>query len=707
MAPSFCRINVPSYRRELQSNKRVGGWSLTVEKRFAWLHGLVVFAGVLLVYWFTLPREITFEDAGLFQMVCHLGGIGHPPGYPLFTLLCKPFVGLPIWGEPSVLPGNLLSALFASACVAVFHQICFRLTGDRLVAYCAAFAYGFSATFWSQAIIIEVYTLAALMFMISWRILIAFDESRSNRYWYLFCGSVGLALSNHWPLMVLSMPALVAFAWPMMTDLMDRARAARFWLLSVLCFAAGLTPYLSLVIDQSPEIAMIGAPSTLEEFAEYINRSIYSDSDAAATGFDRVLIAGWLLRESILQMGVVGVVFILPGVAASVRRLPLHYNVSLLLLWVGTTFVLNLLLEFQYDFDNLAIFKPYPIIAWASVAFLYAMGVRSVTDMVSRWLGNAERREYLHAMVIVVAISVVLFSNFATNDRHEDRVAANYGRAVLASVPPDSLVLLNGDHEVHVVGYLRLVEGIRQDVEVRHWADLLFANRLGNPLDGEEEKRERIKRFVSKTDRPVVSLSDIVRPAVDYGLLLLLDRGGTGGYGITPELLVFRDHVLQLYGSGYLRDPYEKMLAVQWIVSFARHHVGWRRADPGCPRAVCGAIDRLGQTFPGKLGILEASVGHVTNAAERGELLSLAEQALGEVPSFIRKERLAYFYELYGRLLLDEPGETARAVRFFERSIDAWPAPRNRSICQLRNVLHRIGKPTELIEQRFPGAACK
>ena len=56
----------------------------------AWAVG--VFVILIGIYVLTMPQSITLEDAGLFQMVCHGGGIGHPPGYPLFILGCQAFV---------------------------------------------------------------------------------------------------------------------------------------------------------------------------------------------------------------------------------------------------------------------------------------------------------------------------------------------------------------------------------------------------------------------------------------------------------------------------------------------------------------------------------------------------------------------------------------------------------------------------------------
>jgi hypothetical protein len=56
---------------------------------------LLVFPVTLSLYLVTMPQAITLEDVGLFQMICHQGGIGHSPGYPLFILSWQAFVILP------------------------------------------------------------------------------------------------------------------------------------------------------------------------------------------------------------------------------------------------------------------------------------------------------------------------------------------------------------------------------------------------------------------------------------------------------------------------------------------------------------------------------------------------------------------------------------------------------------------------------------
>ena len=103
---------------------------MTAEDRMPLAAGvLLVFLVTLFVYLTTMPASITLEDAGLFQMICHEGGIGHPPGYPAFVLACQAFVNLPFF-DNSVLAGNLLSAVFAAAACAVVVPVVFELVLD-------------------------------------------------------------------------------------------------------------------------------------------------------------------------------------------------------------------------------------------------------------------------------------------------------------------------------------------------------------------------------------------------------------------------------------------------------------------------------------------------------------------------------------------------------------------------------------------------
>ena len=70
-------------------------------------------------------------------------------------------------------------------------------------------------TFWSQSIITEVYSLNVLLnlclLLFALRISLNFNQAHKTlhaapRDFFLFSITLGLALSNHWPLTVLALP---------------------------------------------------------------------------------------------------------------------------------------------------------------------------------------------------------------------------------------------------------------------------------------------------------------------------------------------------------------------------------------------------------------------------------------------------------------------------------------------------------------------
>ena len=136
--------------------------------------------GPLALYVATLPRTVVLEDDGLFLMAgVHLG-VAHPPGYPIYTLIVHLFTRLP-FGEPAFL-GHLSSAVLgALACGAVY--ACARLLGASLpAALTAAWLFGVSEQFWSQAIITEVYTLNALLFFATWALVLLGARDPQRRW---------------------------------------------------------------------------------------------------------------------------------------------------------------------------------------------------------------------------------------------------------------------------------------------------------------------------------------------------------------------------------------------------------------------------------------------------------------------------------------------------------------------------------------------
>jgi len=178
-------------------------------QRADWLCGaiaaLIAFAGYA---WTTAP-SVTMLDAGEFLVAAQHFGVPHPTGYPLWTLLAWLFHFLPLgnvaWelalfsGVCGALAVGLATMLIRNSALWILHRT--DSTARTAASVCAislglVFAYSFSM--WSQAVIVEVYTLHALLmglYLTSLYVWLRRPEKLSGIYWTFFTFS--LAFSNH------------------------------------------------------------------------------------------------------------------------------------------------------------------------------------------------------------------------------------------------------------------------------------------------------------------------------------------------------------------------------------------------------------------------------------------------------------------------------------------------------------------------------
>src|SRR5437660_9230440 len=75
--------------------------------------------GFLLVYLRTLCPTVYLGDVGEIATAIASGGVAHPPGYPVFSLLGRLFLWLP-FGEPAFRIGCLVALAGAGAVAALY-----------------------------------------------------------------------------------------------------------------------------------------------------------------------------------------------------------------------------------------------------------------------------------------------------------------------------------------------------------------------------------------------------------------------------------------------------------------------------------------------------------------------------------------------------------------------------------------------------------
>lgn len=162
------------------------------------------------MYWRTLLPVFDLGDTGSFQTVVSDPLILPRHAYPLYFALGKLLIAVTRLDPPFAM--NLLSAIFGAAAVAAFAWLAWELTGSALAGLWTGLLLAGSYTFWSQAIIAEVYSLElffdAVVFIaaIRWWKRPGYGRLAWLYVWY------ALSFGNHLS-MILLMPALVWLLW--------------------------------------------------------------------------------------------------------------------------------------------------------------------------------------------------------------------------------------------------------------------------------------------------------------------------------------------------------------------------------------------------------------------------------------------------------------------------------------------------------------
>jgi len=202
-----------------------------------------VFSGELLalvtfiVYLLTLcPGIYGFDSAELATGV-YTQGIVHPPGFPLYMLIGKLFILLPI--STIIFRLNLMSAFFAAASVYFLYRVLAVLFQPKWVAWTATAFLGFSIYFWQMSVVAEVYTLHTFFLTLELYLLFRWRKAGNSRLLVLFAFVYGLSLTNH----TTGFFFAPGFAWLIVSSKYWKWKPDWHWAAAIACFVISLLPY--------------------------------------------------------------------------------------------------------------------------------------------------------------------------------------------------------------------------------------------------------------------------------------------------------------------------------------------------------------------------------------------------------------------------------------------------------------------------------
>jgi tetratricopeptide (TPR) repeat protein len=400
--------------------------------------------GVFVLYVIGACRTIYVGDSGELVAAVYTLGIPHPSGYPLYVLLGKLWTLLVPVGSIAFRM-SLFSAACAAVSVALLHRLARRLGLTPSAAATGALLFAVAPSFWGEANIQRVYALNAVFVLLAASAAVEWHASRRDRDLVLAALFCGLGATNH-TFMALMAAAIGVFA---LVTAPRRALRLRLIAATAAAFVAGLVPYLYLPIRSrmNPRLDW-GNPETLAAFRDVVLRRDFWGRAWIEGPGDLLTIFGDYFTSLWSELLVVGTLLAVVGAVMGRRRLP----VLLPLLVMAVNF---LAVAFHGSRSDIFIWHRYYIPSYAMAALLAAIGTDAAITRLPR------------ARWIVLAIPLAgLVINFRELDRSRYRIAEDFSRRLLQTIPPGAHLSASDDNILFVLIYLHLVEGARPDLDL-------------------------------------------------------------------------------------------------------------------------------------------------------------------------------------------------------------------------------------------------
>lgn len=436
----------------------------------------------LIMYLITLAPSVDFIDAGELAAVTHTLGIAHPTGYPLFTMMGWLWSHIPLGDE--IYRMNVFSAVLCAVGVGIFFKvILFAISlhqekpkvqrgakkkpsvkaADKippdilklLVSAFGALAIGFSETYWSTALSIEVYSLHCLMLSITiylfLRSMFAKEEGvtwwKKNKFLLLGAFALGITFTNHLTTILLAPAFLYLF---FAQNKFSKASWKKIGIM-IPAFVCGLLPYLYLPLRAaaSPSLNW-GNPQTLERFLWHFSGKqyrvwIFSSTEAAGRQFK------FFMQTFPAEFGYILLPLILIGIfyAFKIKK---QIGIFLLLLFIGCV-----LYSINYDIHDI---ESYFLLAYITSGIYAAIGFYAI-------VGWWERRKNITYSAAVICIGILVGVLFGRVSERNNYLVEDYTSNMFKSLAPNALIIsYQWDYFVSASYFYQKVKGVCRDVTV-------------------------------------------------------------------------------------------------------------------------------------------------------------------------------------------------------------------------------------------------
>jgi hypothetical protein len=404
----------------------------------------------LFVYWWTAAPSISWAheaaDGAELLAAAWKNGVPHPPGYPLYMLLLRGWLGLGRWLNPSAdlaRMGNLLSALCAALSVGVTVLVAGGVLSNVprrwLWAALAALAWAICPLLWGQAVVTEVYALHVLFVaLLGWATL--------NRHgdWRYLIPIIACGVAHHLTFILL-LPAVLYLLWR--TGGGTLRVLVRTGLTMATGVAIGILFYgripLAAAGGGQPPPVNWGYADQWSGFWWLVSGAAYRSYLFAGTSSDLFgRLTTWAYTIT-TQYTPIGLALALLGLAAWDRTRPLLRDFSLLWMVPVSAYAIA-----YYTRDSEIYLLP---VAWLMAIWLAVGWNEAAVYLTQRW----PRRPLAMGLagLSLTCLAALFVLRFPALSLREDHVAQAFVTGAAAVLEPNAILVSLADNETFALWY--------------------------------------------------------------------------------------------------------------------------------------------------------------------------------------------------------------------------------------------------------------
>lgn len=406
----------------------------------------------------SLYPEITNGDSGEFLSEAYHLGIAHPPGYPLFLIFLKLF----IWLLPfnPALSGNIMSAFFASLAITLIfltqNQIFYLLKEKspyfKFISFTTSLIFLFTSTFFSQAIITEVYTLNLFLMLLTNYIFLLYIKKYNNKYLKLFFFSSAITITNHLTLIII-LPFYLYLIYKKNSYTLSPIIKNSY------PFFIGILIYSYLYIRANQTSLNWANPDTLYKIFLHITRAEYKNLNLVPNRtfiyfLNQIKTYFKILFEQFSFI----ILFSIPGIYYLYKKYK-NLLISIFLFWFILSFFFVYYLNTRLDYHIIYTSKVFYIPSFVPILIFITYGLFYITF-------------YLKYTWILSLLSLIYLIILNYNSQKKNFIAYDFSNNILKTITyKATLFTVEGDNPLFALAYLNYVEYKRPD--------LTYCNRYG------------------------------------------------------------------------------------------------------------------------------------------------------------------------------------------------------------------------------------